>query len=320
MIARPQDTAATPASTVPATVAPAPVAVLLSAGTRRLRAAGVEEPRRDARLLLSHTMGGSHPALLDAAESVGAAAAEDYERALQRREAREPVSRILGAREFWGLRFRLSADTLDPRPDTETVVEAAVAAFRGGSPPQRILDLGIGSGCLACALLHEFPTAWGLGIDASPGAVATARGNAAANGVGGRAAFAAGDWGSALEGTFELIVSNPPYVARTEFAALSPEVSTHDPRRALDGGGDGLDQVRTLAPQLARLAAPGARIFVEVGDGQADAAAALLAAAGLRTGPHAVDLAGIARVVTAVAVKGNADFRRKRVGMLPGNG
>ena len=279
------------------------VAESLSVGVRRLGAAGVKTPRHDARLLLARAMGVEHPVMLDKTAALGVDAASDYERLLRRREAREPVSRILGVREFWSLKFRLNAHTFDPRPDTETVVEAAVTAFCGRPAPRRILDLGTGSGCLICALLHEFPSAWGMGVDASPGALIAARRNAEANGVESRAALVVTNWGSALRGKFDLIVSNPPYIASTEIAVLAPEVSEYDPRCALDGGSDGLDSIRALTPHLARLAAPGARVFVEVGKGQADGAAAYLAVAGLFPGPHAKDLAGIARVVTAEAAK-----------------
>ncbi|MDA1133227.1 MAG: methyltransferase, partial [Proteobacteria bacterium] len=171
----------------------------------------------------------------------------------------------------------------------------------GGTPPRRIVDFGAGSGCLLVALLHEFPDAWGVGVDVVPGAAAIARANAEANGVAARAAFVAADWGAPLTGRFDLVVANPPYVASADIDGLAPEVAAFDPRRALDGGPDGLEAIRGLAPHLARVAAPGAHVLVEVGEGQAAAAAAVLAATGLKTGNPVRDLAGHLRVVTAHA-------------------
>lgn len=272
----------------------------LGTGAGRLRAAGVDAPRRDARLLLARATGVAAPALLDPCATVADEHLAAYTRDLRRRENREPVSRIFGEREFWGLRFRLSEQVLDPRPDSETVVEAALAAC-GDPPPRRIVDFGTGSGCLLVALLHEFPAAWGVGVDASPGAAAVARANAEANGVAARAAFVAADWGAPLTGPFDLIVANPPYVASAAIDGLAPEVAVFDPRKALDGGADGLDAIRGLAPYLARLAAPGAHVMVEVGEGHAAAVSAVLAAAGLGPGEAVRDLGGHLRVVTARA-------------------
>ncbi|KMO27620.1 SAM-dependent methyltransferase, partial [Methylobacterium tarhaniae] len=171
--------------------------------------------------------------------------------------AGEPVARIIGAWEFWGLPFGLSSDTLVPRPDTETLVEAALGLGLGPDAPHRLADLGTGSGCILVALLTEWPQAVGLGIDRSPGACVTARANAARNGVADRAAFAVGDWASALSGPFDVVVANPPYIASEVIAGLSGEVRDHDPRLALDGGADGLDAYRTILAQVPRLLAPG---------------------------------------------------------------
>jgi release factor glutamine methyltransferase len=272
----------------------------LDRGAKRLGEAGVDGPRRDARLLLALTLAASHPAKLDDAETLSANQAELFESYLARREAREPVARIKGIREFWGLDFILSPDTLDPRPDSETLIEAAIAAFPNLHHPARILDLGTGSGCLLCAALHEFPRAVGIGVDRQPGAVQIAAKNAGLLRLGSRAAFLAGDWGDALAlGTFDLILANPPYVADGHIATLPPEVSQYDPRSALVGGADGLGAYRTLMPQAQRLLAPGGVLIVEAGAGQSDPIAALMGAAELRVTEIRRDLAGQERCIVA---------------------
>ena len=274
----------------------------LDAASRRLRAAGVPGARRDAALLLTHAVGDGPAVLLDPCRPLGAATAARFERAVRRRESREPVSRIVGRREFWGMDFALAPPVLDPRPDSETLVRAALAAFAGRAPPRAVLDLGTGSGCLLCALLREFPAAVGVGADLSAEAASVARDNAARLGLGGRAGWLVGNWAAALAGgAFDLVVANPPYVARGALARLPPEVARHEPRGALDGGTDGLDGVRALAPGLVRVARPGAPLFVEVGAGQAARAEALLAAAGCTVRRRHRDLAGIARVIAAQA-------------------
>ena len=218
-----------------------------------------------------------------------------------RRLAREPVARIVGRKEFWGLPLKLNAHTLVPRPETETVVEAALAALdRGGARTRtlRILDLGTGSGALLLALLSELPAAVGVGTDISAEALACARDNAAALGLAQRASFVACDYGAALAGPFDLIVSNPPYIAHGDIAALAPEVSEFDPLRALDGGIDGLDGYRAIAADAPRLLAPNGSLVVELGAGQADAVISLMRGAGLvPTEPPRPDLAGIARAL-----------------------
>jgi release factor glutamine methyltransferase len=220
---------------------------------------------------------------------------------MQRRLRHEPIARILGEKEFWGLRFTLSADTLVPRADTETVVEAALELVRsGGEPPDpmRIADIGTGSGAILLALLHELPTAIGVGTDISPGALRMAKANAEQLGLTGRATFVECDYCEKLEGPFDLIVSNPPYIVRSELSALAREVRDYDPRRALDGGSDGLVAYRAMARDIAALLEQGAAFALEVGRGQADAAAELMQLAGLHTiRPHRHDLGGIPRVV-----------------------
>lgn len=265
-----------------------------------LNSAGFDEPRRLARrvgaaaLRLSLTEVFAHPE-----RTLTEAEAARVGNILRRVLAHEPLSRIVGAREFWGLEFRLSADTLDPRPETETVVEAVLARIPDRQRPYRILDLGTGTGCLLLALLSEFPAAAGLGVDCAPGAVATARENAVALGLDGRAAFAAGDWGAGVDRAFDVIVANPPYIATETIAGLPPEVRDFDPRRALDGGADGLDAYRAIAGALPPLLAPGGLFAAELGAGQGEAVAAILAAAGLEVLGVEDDLAGIARCILA---------------------
>lgn len=238
--------------------------------------------------------------ILHGAAPLGAAGAERLSEALHRRLAGEPVARIVGTWEFWGRAFDLSPETLVPRPDTETLVETALALQPGRDRPLRILDLGTGSGCILVALLGERPKAHGLGIDRSQPALAQALRNAVRNGVAERAAFVAADWTAGLTGAFDLVVSNPPYIASATIADLATEVRDHDPAAALDGGADGLDAYRAILQGLAsgpvRLAPGGALVF-EVGYDQADAVARLGRGAGL--GPERIveDLAGHARVV-----------------------
>lgn len=235
-----------------------------------LRDAGMEEAAIEARILLFAACRIDATALALAPEvQIGAGAAARLAEWLERRLAREPVWRILGTREFWGLPFTLSPQTLVPRPDTEALVALALR-LAGGMPAPRILDLGTGTGCILIALLHELPEASGVGLDRSFEAASTARGNAATNGVADRCGFVVGDWAAAISGRFDLIVSNPPYIRSEDIAGLSPEVSVHDPREALDGGGGGLDPYAVIFGQAAGLLAPGGIVAVEFGAGQGD--------------------------------------------------
>jgi release factor glutamine methyltransferase len=222
-------------------------------------------------------------------------------RLTQRRLRHEPVARILGEKEFWGLRLALSDDTLVPRADTESVVEAALELIRSaGDPtePLRIADIGTGSGAILLALLHELPSAKGIGTDISTGALQTAKANAERLGLGSRATFTEGDYCEKLQGPFDLIVSNPPYIVRKDIAGLAREVREYDPRRALDGGSDGLVAYRAMSRDIASLLDSGGAFALEVGRGQADEVAELMQLAGLHTiRPHRPDLAGIPRVV-----------------------
>jgi release factor glutamine methyltransferase len=216
----------------------------------------------------------------------------------------EPLSRILGVREFWGLEFKLSPDTLDPRPESETIVEAALACLPDRNRAYRILDLGTGTGCLLLALLSELPVATGIGLDAAPGAIATARENAARLGLAERADFVVGDWGEPQAGKFDLVVANPPYIATGDITALPPEVRNFDPLRALDGGADGLGAHRAIVTALPRLLAAGGFFLTEIGQGQADDVATLIAVAGLTIDKTVPDLAGIPRCIVAYRGRG----------------
>lgn len=266
---------------------------------RRLALAGCETPRLDARLLAAFALRLAPDAVRARADrALDAAEAGRFETLLRRRaEAREPVSRIVGVREFWSLPFALSPDTLDPRPDSETLVATALRLFPDAAAPLRVLDLGTGSGCLLLAFLHERPEATGLGVDAAPGAVATAAANADRLGLAARARFAVGDWGAGIDEAFDVILSNPPYLSAEDRGALAPEVARHDPPAALDGGADGLDAYRRLLPDVARLLAPGGAAFVETGAGQAVSVALLAEARGLLCVEIVHDLAGRDRCV-----------------------
>jgi release factor glutamine methyltransferase len=272
--------------------------------TTRLQAAGIEEPSLDARLLVGAALGLDLTGLItQAARHLTPEETARLEGYAQRRLAHEPVARILGTREFWGLPFRLSEATLVPRPDTETVVELALEIFREGQIAgrrPRIADIGTGSGAILLALLHEIPEAFGVGTDLSLTALRTARSNAATLGLADRAAFVACSYASALHGPFDLIVSNPPYIPAGEIPKLSIEVREHDPHLALDGGNDGYDAYRALIPQAAERLVPGGALIVEAGQGQARTIETLMAASALLIDrPPKADLAGILRAVSA---------------------
>jgi release factor glutamine methyltransferase len=266
---------------------------------REFRSHGLDTPELDARVLVGHALGLDHAALAVRSRRVLSSEEANAIAALaSRRLAREPVARIVGHKEFWGLPLRLNADTLLPRPETETVVEAALAAVgQRRSGALRIADLGTGSGALLIALLSELPGAFGVGTDISLSALDCARGNAWALGFGTRAAFVACDYGAALAGEVDLLVSNPPYVVRGDIATLQSEVRDFDPRGALDGGPDGLDGYRAIAADAQRLLSDTGILVLELGQGQREAVTALFAAAGLA--PEAVknDLSGVARAL-----------------------
>jgi release factor glutamine methyltransferase len=271
--------------------------------TARFRRASVDSADLDARMLVGSVLGLDLTGLIAAAARIlNRDEAERLEGFVRRRIAGEPVARIIGFKEFWGLPLRLSPATLTPRPDTETVVEAALEILRaesGRDCPLRIADLGTGSGAILLALLSELPEAFGVGTDISVPALRTARDNAGQLGFAARAAFVACDYAAALAGPFDLIVSNPPYVRSADIADLATEVRDYDPHRALNGGFDGLDAYRLIAPQASRLLAPGGALVMEVGYGQSGNVQGLLTAAGITpAGLPKSDLADIPRAVT----------------------
>jgi release factor glutamine methyltransferase len=267
---------------------------LIDTASALLRAAGIDNPRLEARLLLAHALNLPVAALLrDPNLPADPAACIPL---VARRAAREPLAYILGHREFWSLRFAVSPATLIPRPESETLIEAALAAFAHRPPPRRVLDLGTGTGCLLLSALHEFPGASGVGVDRSPGAAALAAANANALGLGARAAFLCADWTDPLAARFDLILCNPPYIPTSEIGGLMPEVAGHEPASALDGGDDGLAAYRHILPRLPRIMQPGGAAVLELGIGQAPPVAAMAREAGMvaTTRP---DLAGISRVL-----------------------
>jgi release factor glutamine methyltransferase len=268
------------------------------AAARLLREARIAAPELDARLLLCHAAGLSHEAYVAGLnDALAPDAAARFGAYVERRLGGEPVSRIVGVREFYGRPFRIDASTLDPRPDTETLIEAALA-LAGREGPLRLLDLGTGSGCILITLLAELPHATGIGIDKSLPALDLARANAQALGVGDRARFMAGDWLDAVEGIFDLVVANPPYLSAADMAGLSREVGAHDPRDALDGGPDGLFAYRRIAPHLGKVLRPGGIALFEIGHTQAEAVSRLLSEGGLTLEERPWrDLAGRPRVV-----------------------
>ncbi len=293
------------------------VAEALAAAATRLNAAGVDSARLDARALLAHILAVETTTLFSRPERrLSADEVVRYESAVARRERREPLSHITGWREFWSLPFRVTADTLDPRADTETVVEAVLELVPDRKLPLRLLDLGTGTGCILLSLLHEMPNASGVGVDTSEAACAVARDNARRLGLDQRVSIVLGDWGSGLDGCFDVIVSNPPYIPVAETAALQPEVAQFEPRAALAAGDDGLACYRIIAPQLPRLLASGGNVVFEVGRGQAAAVAGMLAAAGLGVTGTRRDLAGVDRCVLARSVAQCA-AAKKNVGNDP---
>jgi release factor glutamine methyltransferase len=271
---------------------------------RRLRDRGIDTPDLDARILVGHALGLDHAALVRASlRPLEAAEVARIEALAARRLAREPVARITGVKEFWGLPLVVSPAVLVPRPETETVVEQALAAIDRDGPRSRALriaDLGVGSGAILIALLTELPNACAIGTDLDPAALAVAHENARRLGVAARARFVACDFGTALAPGFDLVVTNPPYIRCDEIATLELDVREFDPHCALDGGPDGLAAYRVIATDARRILAPNTQLIAEIGTGQGDAVAALFAAAGfgdIRTAP---DLAGIARTVAAI--------------------
>ena len=263
-----------------------------------LRAAAIESPRLEARLLLGHAMGATPEALLrDPGAPVPPEAASRFRAALAARLDAVPVAHIIGTQGFWTLELAVSPATLIPRPDSESLVEAALDAFPDAGAKLRVLDLGTGTGCLLLAVLAERPQAFGVGVDLVPGAAALAAANAARNGLADRAVFLAGDWAASLSARFDLVLSNPPYIESAAIAGLMPEVARHEPRSALDGGTDGLAAYRHLAAILPGLLAPGGAAVLELGAGQRRAVEALARGAGLVPSACRMDLGGVERAL-----------------------
>jgi len=284
---------------VGATDPPETLGTLFREGQALFRRAGLATPDLDARWLLAFVAERApQEIVLRSGDPLGADAAARARCLFHRRLAGEPVDRIIGTREFWGMPFRLSAATLSPRPDTESVVEAALACLPEDGRPARILDLGTGTGAILVAILCERRQAFGVGVDLSWQAASTARDNAALNGVGDRAGFVVGDWGRPLAGGFDMVVSNPPYIADEDLGSLEATVRDHDPHLALRGGRDGLDAYRAILAQAPALLTRGGALVLELGHGQEDAVAGLAAAAGLSPeGGARRDLGGIARAL-----------------------
>jgi release factor glutamine methyltransferase len=264
--------------------------LLLGWAVAELRKIDIESPQLDARLLLQHATGLSREDLIiDPDRGISPAAAASFRAMVARRLAFEPVSRILGEREFYGRAFKVTPDVLDPRPDTETIIDLALPLMNASS---RILDLGTGSGIIAITLLAETPEATGVAVDLSPAALVVARSNAVRLGVASRLTCVAGNWFEPVDGRFDLILSNPPYIPSADIAGLEPDVRNYDPHLALAGGRDGLGPYRTIAAGAAAHLAPSGHVLVEQGAGQADAVAAIFTAAGFKVAGTGVDLGG----------------------------
>lgn len=269
----------------------------MAAAAARLRAAAVADPARDARVLLAHAARvDATRVTLIAPEDLSPEIEERFEQLVALRAIRVPVSHLIGEREFYGRRFKVSGEVLDPRPETETLIEAALA-----EPFSRVLDLGVGSGCILVTLLAERQEARGIGVDISEAACLQASANAVLHRVQARASIQRSDWFAAVTGQFDLIVSNPPYIARAEWEGLDEDVRRHEPRIALTDEGDGLGAYRRIADGLIGYLAPGGRILLEIGPTQAAAVQNLLAQAGLRDIGAIADLDGRDRVIRARA-------------------
>jgi release factor glutamine methyltransferase len=275
------------------------IGALRRSAIEKLRAAGIETAELDARILLRNALAIDETKFLSSSNVLIPLEAQvKFERDLSRRTFGEPVARIVGYKEFWSSSFKLSPDTLVPRPETETIVEAALAAFPERDAVLRVLDLGTGSGILLAAILSERPDAAGIGVDHSSGALKVARGNLVSLGLGTRTQFICGDWADALRQSFDLVVANPPYIPSREISRLPREVREHDPRLALDGGEDGLEAYRRIIFQLPGLLVPMGVAILELGIGQESAVASIARDMHLSVdGPARCDLAGIPRAL-----------------------
>jgi len=274
------------------------VRAVLGAAAERLVAAGIDSARLDARVLLAHVLGiraGEIPVLsrdLTRDEQIA------FDALLARRGAREPLAYITGVKEFWSLDFEVGPGALIPRPETETLIESALKAFPERDVPLSMLDLGTGTGCLLLTALTLYPSAAGIGIDAAPAALAWAGRNVKRHGLRDRATLRQGDWSAAAGNRFDIVFSNPPYLARAEMTRLEPELA-YEPASALESGPDGLDAYRALGPAIASALAPGGRAFIEIGAGQGPGASAALEQGGLEILSIAPDLSAIPRCIVA---------------------
>ena len=270
---------------------------LLTWGTARLQQAAIEHPRREARLLLAHALEMTQEGLLR--EQNRAVSASRYEAFVARRARREPLAHVTGRREFWSLDLLVSPVTLIPRPESESLIEAAVAAFPDRSQVGAILDLGTGTGCLLLAALTEFPDAFGIGVDRSENALGLAARNASRLGLAARSGWICADWESAIAGQFDLVLCNPPYIPTSELAGLMPEVAGYEPRLALDGGDAGLAAYTRVVPAIPRLLRARGKAILELGPGQAEPVARMAQRAGLEPACRP-DLAGVSRAMLLV--------------------
>ncbi len=273
-----------------------PLEQLLGHAVRALADAGIEQPRREARLLLAHALGLDRDAILRLARDHPIVSGP-FLALIARRAGHEPLALITGRRGFWSLDLAVDRSTLIPRPDTESLIESALACRPDRARIRTILDLGCGTGALLLAALREYSDAFGVGIDRAQPACRLARRNAGANDLAARAAFACADWAAPLDAEFDLVLSNPPYIETAAIPGLMPEVARHEPALALDGGPDGLDAYRALIPALARLLAPDGLAILEIGSGQADAVTALATRAGLAAVHRGHDLSGTIRAI-----------------------
>ena len=280
---------------------PQPLAIVLRTFVDGLSSSGADTPRLDARILVAHVLG-LEPSDLTIKDGISVSDSDLFKinEFLERRLNGEPVSRIIGEREFWSLPFYVTEDTLDPRPDTETLVDAALdQVSRNSLPVQIVLDAGTGSGCLLLALLTEWPEVFGIGVDMSLPALGVAQRNAERLGLAKRCAFVGSDWLGAIGGEVDLIVCNPPYIAASQASGLSPSVLDYDPHIALFGGTDGLDAVRVLAPEFLRVLRPDGVVVIEIGQGQTRDVSDILTQSGFSVIQVYKDLAGVERCLLA---------------------
>jgi release factor glutamine methyltransferase len=274
---------------------------LLVETASQLRAAGIPSPRQEARLLLAHAAGVRQEDIVAGKTFLlTPEASASFERAVRRRVAREPFAYIVGAREFWSLSFAVErGGALIPRPESETLIEEALRRFPDRDAALRVADLGTGSGCLLLAFLSERPRAQGVGGDLSDDALVLARRNAETLGLQSRARFLRSDWAENLSGVFDVVFINPPYISHHELESLDPDVVQYEPRAALDGGPDGLDSYRQIAPVIATHLSRNGLVFFELGQGQEGPVEAILAQQGVTVQGTVCDLAGIPRCLVA---------------------